>query len=269
MKKKRTPNAPFPLYATMFGLTFILFAILSFALTLPYNLLFSNEVLKESFGTNLLSILIDLFEILAYAAGATLLIYAAFRPFSAATVWGLGGLFALTSVLRYAMELIGAWILYGTKNFLYNILEPTLFNLFPYVCLDLAFVLLSVILALSLSDHYYRKKAVLSKASVLFQNDETLPTVEGLYPFQRVLNLKNPIQLCAFILGLVLVAANVISNLLFDVNYLINAITVSFLDVLSMVGSYAYSVMIGIVFYGAYMLLFQFLFQYRNKAAKK
>ena len=269
MKKKRTPNAPLSLYMTMLGLTFILFAILCFALTLPYNMLFGNEVLKDSFGTNLLAILIDLFEILAYAAGAVLLIYAAFRPFSAATVWGLGGLFALTSVLRYVMELAGAWILYGTKNFLYNILEPTLFNLFPYVCLDLAFVLLSLILALSISDRYYRQKAVLSKASVLFQNDGSLPTIEGIYPFQCVLNLKNPIQLCAGILGLILIAANVVSNLLFDVNYLINAISVSFLDILSMAGSYAYSVMIGVIFYGACMLLFQFLFKYRNKASKK
>ena len=47
-----------------------------------------------------------------------------------------------------------------------------------------------------------------------------------------------------------------------------NNIPVSFLDVLSMAGSYAYSVMIGVIFYGACMLLFHLLFRYRSKAPK-
>ena len=269
MKQKHFFRARGGLYFTMLGLTLALFAILIFALTLPFNSVNTNAVLRDSILPDVLLILIDLVEILAYAAGASLLIFAAFRPFSASTVICLASIYAATTVLRYGMDLIGAWILYGTRYFLYNILEPTLLNQLPFLFLDLAFVVIALVLSLTFADHYYRKKAVLTKASVLFQSDAaSRPVLEDLYPFSKPLSLKNPLQRCAFILGCLLTAANGVSNILFDIRFLSMATSVGFLDILSMFGSYAYSLLIGVIFYTVCMLLFHVFFRYQNRLTK-
>ncbi len=268
MKKKTSHRAGSRLYLSMALLTLGLFIILIYALTLPFNRMQSNIVLSATAWASILLMLIDLVEILAYATGASLLLFAAFRPFSSATVLRLGGIYALTTLLRYILDLSGAWILYGTRHFVYNILEPTLLNQLPYLLLDLLFVLAATVLALCFAERYYQKRSVITKVSVLLSNEDSpLPAI-SLHPFKKIISLKNPLQLCVFLLGCILAAANVISNLLFDLQYLSLGITVTASDVFSMIGSYLYSILLGLIFYIVCVLVLNLLFRHQDKLTK-
>ena len=87
MKKKSALCANGRLDLAMLVLTLGLFAIITFALTIPLNKILNDVVWSQTLWADVLLVLLDLVEILAYAVGASLILFAAFRPFSNFTVF--------------------------------------------------------------------------------------------------------------------------------------------------------------------------------------
>lgn len=268
MKKKPTLRAAARLYLAMLWLTLGLFAIASFALTVPLNKISLNVVLAETIWPDVLLILLDLMEILGYAAGASLILFAAFRPFSSACVVRLGILYAVTTLIRYVMDVLGAWILYGTRQFLYYYMEPTFLQRIPYFILDASFIVVCVVLALSFSNRYYRKRAILARASALWKDgDAPLPELTDFYPFKKAVSFKNPLQACTLILSIVLIGAKILSNVIFDV-FFSQGFSLTFWNVVSLLASYCSTVLVGVIFYAVCALIFHYLFRHQEKFSK-
>ena len=214
-------------------------------------------------------ILLDLVEILAYATGASLILFAAFRPYSPSSVIKLSILFGITTLLRYIFDVLGAWILYGTRLFFYYYLEPTLLQRIPYLILDWLFILVTASLALTYANQYYRKRAILIRASALLKDEDTpLPSLNEFYPFKKAISFSNPLQSCTLILGIILVIAKIISNLIFDINRIALGVSFELGDMISLAASYCSTLLVGIIFYAVCALLFHYLFRNQEKFSK-
>lgn len=270
MKKKSTLRAGTRLYLAMLVLTLGLFAIVTFALTIPLNKVLSNVVLSQTMWADVLLILLDLVEILAYAVGAALILFASFRPFSSSAVIRLSILYAATTLLRYIMDVLGAWILYGTRPFFYYYMEPTILSKIPYLILDWLFIVLCVALALTFANRYYRKRAILIRASALLKDEDVpLPELTEFYPFKKAISFKNPLQACTLMLGIVLIIAKIISNLIFDIQRLSWGISLAIGDVISLILSYCATILVGVIFYTVCVLIFHYLFRHQEKFSKE
>lgn len=268
MKKKPTLRAGARLYLTMLFLTLGLFAIASFALTIPFNIVRDNIVLAKTMWVDILTILLDLVETLAYGVGASLILFAAFRPFSSACVIRLGVLYAVTTLIRYVMVVLGAWVLYGTRLFFYYHMEPTILSKIPYLILDWSFVLLCVALSLTFANRYYRKRAILIRASALWKDEEeSLPELTEFYPFKKAISFQNPLQACTLILGFVLIVSKIFSNLIFDI-FFSQGFVFTFGNVMSLIASYCSTVLVGVIFYTVCVLIFHYLFRHQEKFSK-
>ena len=247
------------LYLFLFFLTLGLSVLLTFALTLPFNHVQNNAVQSATVLPSILLTLIEFCEICIYAVGASLILFSAYRPFSVATTLRLGGIYILSALLRYALDLVNVWMLYGTRMFFQMMLEPNLLRYIPYFLLDIVFVLLVMILAQLGASRYYRKHAVLNKASVLLsKGDQELERSLPFYPFTKVLSLKNPLQFSTLILAAVLSLFNILSEILF----------VRYTSVWRAIGGYAADLLMGVVFYVLCMFLFRLLFAKQEKLSK-
>lgn len=259
MKSSTKPRTSGRLYLLMFLSTLGLSVILTFALTLPFNHVQNNAVQSATILPSILLTLIECCEICIYAIGASLILFSAYRPFSATTTLGLGGIYILSALLRYGLDLINVWMLYGTRMFFRMMLEPNLLRYIPYFLLDIVFMFFVMILAQLGSNRYYHKHSVLNKASVLLNKGRNeLERSTPFYPFEKLVSIKNPLQLTVLIIAAVLSLANILSELLF----------VRYTNLWSAIGGYAADLLMGIVFYVLCMLILRLLFANQEKWSK-
>lgn len=214
-----------------------LYLFLVFALTLPLNRVLANTVLSDTWLPNGLLTVIDLSELAAYALIASWAMYAAYLPCPPSVGLRIGLLASVTTVLRYALTVMSAGILYGFRVFWQWYFEPTLLNNIPYCLFDLLFIVFAIVLAQAGSARSYRKQA---KKGTFAESPRA---------FSKLFDKRNPIQVSLLLCGVFLAVFKILADLIFDIRYLPQISSIDVWDIFSLIGSYASDLLFGILFY--------------------
>ncbi|MBQ9086208.1 MAG: hypothetical protein IJY47_03375 [Clostridia bacterium] len=242
--------------------SFGLFAILSLGFTLFYNYCNTDIVLYASVLPDAVKILIDLTEIAIYAICFSILLFSAFHVHEGAPGLSLVWIFLSAVLFRRACDLLGVWLLYGSLDSL------DLTYAIVYVLLDTALTLAAFFLARSKANRYYKKMALTAKANLLFKDASPKLSVDALYPFRKIVDIKNHLQAHVAALSVILAVIKVITRILYDVDY---GAPADFAEVMIMAVYYLSDLFLAVIFYVLSILVLNQLFRYTEKknAVKK
>lgn len=235
-----------------------IYLFLVLALTLPYNRIMANAVLSDTLLPQGLLTCIDLLEIAAYALIAAWILYAAYRPCTPSVLLRMILSVAAVILVRYAMAVMSACILYGFRVFRLWYFEPTLLNNIPYCIFDLLLSVLMLIVAQVGANRYYRKQAHGNAAAIALlgkQVSAVEQTAAPLSPFSKLFDRSHPVQRALLIIGCVLTGFNILSDVIFDIRFFSQAASVDAKDIVSLIGSYLYDLLFGLLFYIASVLI--------------
>ncbi len=240
MKTKRT-------HLMMLAVTFGLYAVLSFGLTLPLQYANTDIVLYASVLPEILAILIELTEILLYAFAFSLLIGTTFLGNSLRSFLGLGWILSGACLFRRLCDLAVILIVFSELGY-EDIIESV-----TYLLLDLILIWAILWLIRWRYSGYVKKAAKAYSGKALFAEEMTIPTsLSDLYPFKRIYSPKNPVQCCALIIGIIRSAAKVISRIIYDIDY---GAPEDFGEVITMAIYYCSDILIGVIFYATAILI--------------
>jgi len=242
----------FTLYHAMTFFSFGLFLLLAFGLNLPYNLANNNIVLHPTVLPDVLLILIDLIETLAFAIGFSILVFAMVSRVPAAK---LALLFLCATLFHRICDLAVALILNHVLS-----LKDILINL-VYWIFNGILILGAYLIARHQTKKHFKRTALQSKASSLFGKTEDYPvqpTAHACYPFKKIYSKENPCQACALRIGILLSAVRVLVRMIFDIVY---GAPKDFGEVLVMIVYYSSDILLGVIFYVFSMFVFHRLFR--------
>ena len=244
MKTKHT-------HLMMLTVTFGLYAIFSFGLTLPLQYANTDIVLYESVLPEALGILIELTEILIYAFAFSLLIGATFFGYSLRSVLGLSGILSAACLFRRLCDLAGILIVFQEID-----VAEDLIPCITYLLMDLILIWVIIWLIRRRYARYMRKKALkafIEKSSSLFDDQAPHTTnISEYYPFQKIYSNKNPIQVCLLIIAVIRSAVKILSRVIYDIDY---GAPEGIGEILTMAVYYCSDLLIGIIFYAVATLL--------------
>ncbi len=242
------------IYAWMLIGTFSLAVILSFGLGLPYNLANSDIVLYASVLPEILNTLLDLVEILTFAPAFSILIWAVFGQMPHGTVFRLTLIYLGAVLFRRLCDLSVILILYGSI-----LIDDVIYNLL-YLIYNVALSLTVIAISRSRFNTFCRHAAKKIKTASLLQSETAEPSAlfPSFYPFQKKYSKKNPLQVTALLVGMILSAVKVLGRIIFDINY---GAPEDFSEALLMAGYYCYDLLLGVFFYALAMLIFGALYK--------
>ncbi len=186
----------------------------AFSLELPYNYFLGNVLIPEAIST-LLLFLMELMDIILYAAVFSLIIFAVFDRQRLPAIIGLAAIYIGSLLLAYIADLICIAILYHQIE---DYIASTLMLFLPELIWNLLLLTLVIVLSRALSKRHNRNLTVQAKASSLLQNENiTLSKTEGIYPFRKIFSKQNPIQIILLTVACVMsVKAMLVSVLRID-----------------------------------------------------
>ena len=235
-----------------------LFVLLSFGFGFAYLFCNNNIILFQSILPDVIDIVREITEILVWALALTLISYAIFFRLPKSIIQCLCFLLIGLLLLHRIFELVMVLIVYGSLDLYNDILE----NIF-YLIGDLLLVLITYLLASSTAKAYYRRRAIKTKAKSLFENDTSIDvTQEDFYPFKKIFDKANPLQVCLLKIAILFSAIKLLSRLLFDIGV---GAPDGFGEFLIMFAYYLSDLIFGIVFYVLAILIFHRLFAKINK----
>ncbi len=230
-----------------------LFVLLSFGLTIAYLSCDNNIILYQSILPEILNVLRNLTEVFAWAIALSLLAYAIFFRTAKSTVLRLSLLLCGLLLLRRVFDISVVLIVYQSISLYYDIF----FNII-YFIIDLLILLISSVLISSTSKKYYRQRSAQNKAKTLFGNEiKTEISTEDFYPFQKIFDKKNPLQVCLLKISVFFSLSKILSRLLFDLGA---GAPNDWKDFLWMVVYYLSDLIFGAVFYIFCILIFHVIF---------
>ncbi len=234
--------------------------LISFGLSLLYNLTNSNIVYFVTVIPDIINVWIDLSETAVFAVGFSLLFYAAFcgKTFrEACTVFAI---FLGAALIRRLGDLCVALLLFGVLD------TADIVNNAIFFILDALLGITALLIAKRRVTRIHREAARADSGSSLFGDvlPDTPADIAKLYPFKKIVGKENPLQFCSLIMGSVLSAEKILFRLLFDIDY---GMPESFGEVMIMVVFYASDILIGIIFYCISVLVYHQLF--RQKKTKE
>ena len=245
----------------LFGFTFGLYAVLVFGMFLPYTYANTDIVLYTSVLPEILDALMDVTEIAVFAIGFGICMYACFHRASITQKLCLMGILSGAVIFRRVCDLSVSLIVFSVIG-IEDILDCVI-----YLILELILIWGIFLLIQSIASRYFKKTALLSKASALFDNDFTpTVTVKALYPFPKIYSKENPMQVCALISGIVLSAVKVISRIIFDISY---GAPEGIQEILVMIVYYGSDIVLGILYYIGVLFLLTRLFKRKDRHNKR
>lgn len=230
-----------------------LFALLSFGFSLAYLYCNSNIILFQSILPDVIDLVRELTEILVWALAISLIASAVFFRLPKKTTLRLCFLLVALLILHRIFELSVILIVYHVLDFSDDILGN-----FFYLLGDLLLVLITWLLTATTAKSYYRKRTLKTKAKSLFGNDATPDlTLEDFYPFKKIFDKTNPLQLCLCKIAILFSGIKILSRLLYDFGI---GAPKDFGEFSIMVAYYLSDLIFGIVFYVFAILIFHRIF---------
>ena len=152
--------------------------LLSFGISLPYNIVCTNYVLYVSILPDILVVLIDLFEVALFASGFAIIIFSLFMKLPSLRLLFI---YIGSMLLRRTFDLCGALILgnsLAADDIVYNLI---------YFALDAAMGATVFLICRARAKKHHIALAVNAKSDALFSNDEIKAEadIDSLYPFKK------------------------------------------------------------------------------------
>ena len=227
--------------------------IASLVLGFVYSTVSNNIVYMYSALMYVLEIGLELLDIALYATAFAFFVFAAQRYGLRSSVSFFVSYVALTAahrLLSLVLELLMAGAI-GADDFV---------SVGVYFALDmLTFGAVLAIVAYELEK--YGKYLIEWKKVQRDLGQNELPP--ALYPFQKLFNRGNPLQVCALKIGILLSSAKILSRIIFDLYY---GAPTSLSETLIMVIYYLSDILIGVLVYATMLWIFALL--YKKKANK-
>ncbi len=223
----------------MLALTFVGYALIAFGINLPYHLVSRDVVLGATILPDLLYALQILAETAVYAIGFSIIIASLFLRLSETTA-RLSMTFVAAAIFRRICDLITSIIVFGSIR-----QSDPVYGLF-YLVIDLAFLSFAFFLARGQASRFYRRLSLDNRAASFSKNEKAVVPLSRLYPFERFVSKKNPVQYCALILAIVLLSARLASRILYDIDY---GLPEDFAEVLIMIAYYIADLLVGVGYY--------------------
>ena len=222
-----------------------IFALLVLLLSPIYIRVSADIVLRETLLADVIYLLIQLFEILAFAVAASLIIHTAISK-DAKSAWGLFGIYCLATVIRRVITLIISLITFGYLD------ELEIFSTWVYTLFDAVQLAIITVIVINVAATYTKQKAAKQKAAIrlgdLLDND---------IDFSKVFSRTNPYTKSAFAASAVISATKICSRAIFDV---FEGLPEGWIEIASMVIGYLSDALIFAVAYAICWLITSLLY---------
>ena len=238
-----------------------LFVLLSFGINLAYLACNNNIVFFQSALPELIDMLRDIVEIFIWAIACSMLSYAILFRVTNHAPLRLSLLFGGLLLLHRVFDLAVTLIIYGSIS----LYEDVFYNLFYWI-FDLLMIVLVWLFVSSTAKKYYRHRSRTIKTKTLFcATEAATPVTEDLYPFKKIFQKTNPLQVALCKASILFSASKLLSRLVFDLGY---GAPEDFTEYFIMFIYYLSDLLSGIIFYVFAMLIFRVVFTKLQKAKK-
>ena len=212
--------------------TLVLFGLSCFLLSPLYVSLSSNIVYSDSFITDLVNLINNIFYIAVYAICFSAFIYSVYKCTARRSV-SLVIVYCVAVLLRYMANVV-------VQTFTDGVF-PMLEDLYP----TLLAYLFDLITAF----------AVLLIAHLSIKEIHTAKTSRSYLPFDKLYTSSNPLQKASLLTGILLASIKVLTRVVYDIGY---GAPTSILDLLRMIVYYLSDVLICVVIYLVSLLLIMY-----------
>ncbi len=223
----------------------ILFSLISFVLSPLYTYTCSDVLYAVTALPEIIEIVIDITEVVAYAVCFATIIYSIFK-FSLGSSVKLMVTYCAAVFLKYTANLIISFIWDGAVS------TPDFVYVFVYFALDAVILLTIVAFSSSFIRKYHEKRTVTKKSNNTL--GKATPSIqEELFDGKKIFILSNPLHRSALAAGIVLSAIKIVTRILFDIS--LGAPT-SVSDTLWMITYYVSDILIAIIVYAISVYMF-------------
>lgn len=253
------PNCSEPrlkkIYLILISAALTILYVLTVLLGIVYATVSNNIVYMNSFWMYVLEIGLQILDIAVYSIAFSFFVYATYRYTLRGALPFFGIYVGLTALRRVASLLVE--ILFSGA-----IGADDIFSTVIYFGLDLITCLIVIWITFYECNKYVSYLKVWKKVQRDLGKDTTPP---ALWPFEKVFSKKNPLQVCALKVGILLSAVKIISRIIFD--FYIGAPT-GISDLLIMIIYYLSDILIGVVMYAAMLGIFGWLTPKQSPSAE-
>lgn len=240
---ERTTDRRKHTYMAMMGVTIAVLYVLSVLLGLVYATVSNNIVYKSSFVMYAMDIGLQVLDVAVFSVGFSFFIYAVWKyQFRGALPFF--GIYVALTVLRRLASLLLELGLSGAIG------ADDISSVAIYCVLDLLTCLAVIAIAALEFKKYNAYIKDWRRIRRDLGEDTTLPT---LCPFESVFDKKNPLQVAAMKVGILLSGVKIASRIIFD---LYIGVPQSLTETLIMIIYYLSDVLIGVVVYAVMLWLF-------------
>lgn len=183
----------------------VIFALLVLILSPLYINISANIVLRETPLTDIIYLLIQLFEILAFATAASIIIHAAISQ-TAKNARGLFGIYCAAGVLRRAVTLFISFITFG------YIEDLEIFSTAIYIVFDVIQMFIITSIVTSIARKHSERIAKKQKAAIRL-GDSLNNTID----FSKIFSRTNPYARCCIATAVVISATKILTRAIFDI----------------------------------------------------
>ncbi len=221
-----------------------LFSLYCFVLAPLYTYTCADIIYAVTVIPELLGFALDIVDILAYSACFSIVIYSVYR-LSLRASFGIISTVCAAIFFKYTANLVMSFILDGA------VITSDIPSVVIYFALDL--VWLSVITAISnaIIKRYHKKRAELNKASLLYLSKPDASS--NAFPFKKFIDINNPLQLSALIMGAVMGGVHMGTRVIYDLFY---GLPTSLADALWMITYYVSDIVSAVVMYAIALFIF-------------
>lgn len=236
----------------------VLYCIYCFAL-IPLWKMYANDVLyMDTVLPEIVEYAYDLVELAVIALAYAVSVYSVYS-------YGLGGtwisalIFGVGTLFKYAVNLCATWLDIGFDadsllSDISSVALPMLLELLQYFI-----VLLIAYRILSKYREHIKKREKAARA----RGEE--PAAESLYPFENLIDFKNPAVRCALYSGIVVAVSKVAQRIVYDIFYTLMYGLPDTSEIPVMTVYYLSDIIVGIAVYFAVVFLLILFFEKRLK----
>jgi hypothetical protein len=222
----------------------VLYSLYCFILAPIYTYICSDIVFSVTIVPEILSFILDIVDIIAYAVCFSIIIYSVYR-------------FDLKPSVRIIVTVCAALFLKYTANFIMTIVVDGALNLNDitsiviYFVLDVIWLTAITLISNRIIAKHKKKRDVTNKAAVSIS--AKLDDSYNVFPFKKLFDLSNPLQTSALVMGAIMGGVHMLTRIIYDLFY---GLPTSLSDAMWMVTYYLSDVVSGFIMYTVALFIF-------------
>lgn len=223
-----------------------IFAVLVLFLSPLYIQINADATLRDTPLSDLVYLLLQLLEILAFSVASSIIIHSAVTQ-TAKKAWGLFGIYCAVTVLRRTVTLLISFISFGYID------DLEFFSTAVYTILDAAQISIITAIVTRIARSHLTQAAIKQKAAARLGN-----SLKSDIDFSKIYSRRNPYARCSVAAAAVICATKILNRVFFDV---FAGMPEGWLEIASMVIGYLSDALIFAVAYAICWLLCSYLYK--------